>query len=173
MNPDHFLKHVRSGADLSVDGEFFSLAIRRIVLAADIVTDRILKRTASATLFEVAVTNQQPYRMPSDSGEAVLIDSDGFQHSIVYMSYSAYVLTSDRLSAETPLPSPADVIEGQARSKGWIAFPELEDGAVPHRFIYKHSIFAPGETSGSVLSTETLELEFDLSVFRRVLDFPK
>ena len=171
MNPNHYLKQVSSGADqLEVDGEYFSLAVRRIVLAADIVTDRILRRTASATLVEVSVANRQEYRMPSGSEDALLIDSDGYQHSRIYLDHSASILSSSRLPSETPLPSPAYEIEGRARTKGWIAFPQLEDGAVPHRFIYKHDLFAPGESSGSVLGTETLELVFDLSVFQRILD---
>lgn len=171
MNPNHYLKQVSSGADpLAVDGEYFSLAVKRIVLAADIVTDRILRQTASATLVEVSVANRQDYRMPSGSDDAILIDSDGYQHCRVYLHSSASVMSSHRLPSDMPLPSPACEIEAHARTKGWIAFPLLEDGAVPHRFIYKHDIFSPGESSGTVLATETLELVFDLTAFGRILD---
>jgi hypothetical protein len=169
MNPNHFLKKVRSGTDLAVEGEYFSLTIRNIVLAAYVRTEP--RETAAATLFEVALANRQNYRMPSYFSGFLLIDSEAFQHKPLYKSDCvASVITSERLPPGTPLPSPADELEGRARTKGWLAFPQLENGIVPHRFIYKHNVFDPGETSGFVRGIETLELEFDLGVFARILN---
>ena len=171
MNPNHFKKVVSSGADpLTVDGEYFSVTVRRFILSSEIVAEHYLDKTSAATLVEVAVTNHKEYRMRSSACRALIIDSDGFQHSQIDLTRSAYVLSSCRLPPNTPLPSPAEIIEGHARIKGWIAYPQLENGAVPHRFIYQHGIFPPGETSGHLLATETLEIVFDLSVFGRILD---
>jgi hypothetical protein len=170
MSPLHFVKTIRGPADRSVAGAYFSVELCRVALPAEVLTDRIAGQVAHFTLIEIIVTNFWQCRMPSCYTQAVLVDSEAFQHSMQHLSDSATVLRAVHLRSGTPLPLPAWVIEGSARTKGWLPFPQLENRVLPHRLIYTHDIFQPGEVAGTVEATETLELIFDLSVFSSLLD---
>jgi hypothetical protein len=169
MNPNHFVQSVSSPEHLAVSGDYFALEVRHIALRAEVLTDRILAQVARLTLIQIVVSNSQDFRMPADYSDTIIVDSDGFQHAVHYLSDSATILRAGRLASGTPIAPPAWVVEGHARTKGWLAFPPLEEDLLPHRLIYQHNVFSPGAIDGHVQATETLELVFDLSIFARLL----
>ena len=173
MSQSHHKTLAHSSDGLRVGGDYMEVRIGRIVLDAVIRVDEFSEEEEKLLLFEAVFSNLWDYRIPTYSNEPLLIDSDGFQHSAYDLSFSATAAKSRQLKSGTELPRIANEIEGKARSLGWVAFPRLKKGVVPHRLIFHFYVFEPGCTSGSVQHSETLELVFDFSLFGRLLQNSK
>ena len=169
MSQNHHKTLARSPQELRVAGDYMEVRIGRIILDAIVRVDEFSDDEEKLLLFETIFSNLWNYRIPTYSNEPLLIDSDGFQHSAYDLSFSATVTRAKQLKRGTDLPRIANEIEGKAKSLGWVAFPRLMKGVVPHRLIFHFFVFEPGCTSGSVQHSETLELVFDLSLFGRLL----
>ena len=98
-----------------------------------------------------------------------MIDSEGFQHSgrasehgfdQVYRP-SSNELFSVRFAYAEP------VLEPYAKTKGWIWFDELPDDVTPRRLVFIFNIYDPGQTSGWIRDTETLE--FVIENFQQIV----
>ena len=170
MRETHHSQIAKAPNELVVRGDYLAIQIGRIVLHSTLRPSRYSDDLQQVTLIETTYSNLWGHRIPTDCNRPLLIDSDGFQHSGYSTDEDACVIESTHLPEGTRVPGVAAVIEGQARSRGWIAFPELPDPVVPHRLIFRTYIYAPGATSGTVKHSETLELVFDLSVFKRILN---
>lgn len=170
MSQSHHKALAKSPNELRVRGDYMEVCIGRIVMDATVRVDEFSDEEEKLLLFEAIFSNIWDYRIPSYGNEPLLIDSDGFQHTAYDLSFSATISKSKRLKHGTELPRIANDIEGKAKSLGWVAFPRLKKGVVPHRLVFHFYIYDPGCTSGSVRHSETLEIVFDLSLFGRLLE---
>lgn len=169
MSQSHYKGIARSPDELLVRGKYFEIAVGKIVLEAEVLTDSYSETVERYVLFEVVYSNLWDHIISTNSRDPLLIDSNGFQHSACSLSFDAVIHKAKGLKRGTELPSIADEIQGRARSAGWIAFPRLKKSVVPHRLIFQFQIFEPGQTSGYVQDSETLELIFDLSLYGRLI----
>jgi len=169
MPHSHHKQLAGSPSELSVRGNYLQVQICQVALRATVKQYDYSDEIQQLTLLEAIYSNLWEHRLKANSETPLLIDSDGFQHSAKYLGDEAFVKKSPRMKRGIRVPPVADVIEGSAKSRGWIAFEELKSSVVPHRLIFRTNIFSPGETSGYVEHSETLELIFDLSVFSHLL----
>ena len=166
----HYKVVAKSPKELLVRGDYLEIAVGNIILDAEVLADCYSGTVEHYALFEVVYSNLWDYVISTTSWNAPsLIDSNGFQHSACSLLSEAMIHKAKNFEPGTELPSVADEIQGKARSVGWIAFPRLKKSVVPHRLIFQFRIFEPGQTSGYVQHSETLELIFDLSVYGRLL----
>jgi len=169
MSPNHYKVVAKAPDELLVRGKYFEIAVGKIILDAEVLTDSYSETVEHYALFEVVYSNLWDHIISANSRDPLLIDSKGFQNSASSLLSDAVIHKAKGLKKGTELPSVADEIQGQARSAGWIAFPRLKKSVVPHRLIFQHQIFEPGQTSGYVQDSETLELIFDLSLYGRLI----
>ena len=167
MPQNHYKAVARSPDELLVRGKYFEVAIEKIVLDAEVVNG-FPEAVGHFVLFEVVYSNFWEYVISTNSLGALLIDSNGFQHSECSL-YNPVIHKAKGLKKGTELQSIAYEVQGQARSAGFLVFPELKKSAVPHRLIFQFQIFEPGQTSGYVQDSEKLELIFDLSLYGRLI----
>lgn len=154
---------------LSVRGDYLEVRIGRIILDALVRPRCYDEEVRRLTLIELIYSNLWAHRIPLYQN-LLMIDSAGFQHSPYRdIFFEARVEKSKFLKKGTELPTIAEILEGNARTHGWFAFPKSSGSTVPHRFIFKHHVFAPGYTCGTVQQAQTLEIALDLSVFQRLL----
>lgn len=93
-----------------------------------------------------------------------VIDSDGFQHPLIGTSLDPLIYTKcilkDGVARDVCFPHLNLTLESKAKVKGWWWLRPLKGDVVPLRFILRFDIFKPGEISGRVQDSETLEFEF-------------
>jgi hypothetical protein len=169
MPHHHHRNAARSADELVVCGNYLEISITRILLDVTIKPLSYGDELKKLILFETICTNLWEYRLRTFFPAPVLIDSKGFQHSDYSLNTDSIAHKSKHLRTGTAVSPVADVIEGQAKSRGWIAFPYLGKSIVPYRLIFQIQTFDPGQIGGSVRDSETLELIFDLSLLGRLL----
>jgi len=109
------------------------------------------------TMLEVIWHNLWDYRM--SQGDAKMIDAEGFQHSGKTHEYGfdqVYKPSRNELFS-VKFAQAEFVLEPYARTRGWVWFDELPNGVLPRRLIFIFNIYDPGQTSGWIRDTETLE----------------
>jgi hypothetical protein len=168
--PHHHHRNVaRSSGELVVRGNYFEISIIEILLDVTVKPLIHADELKRLILFETIYANQWDYRLNTHFPEPILIDGEGFQHSAYSLCSDATIYKSKQMKRGTNILQVADIIEGHAKSRGWIAFPFLEKSVVPHRLVFQTDVYDPGYTYGSVRNSETLELVFDLSLFGKLL----
>lgn len=170
MSQSHYKVLAKCPNELLVQGDYIEIAVRKVVLDAEVSMDHYSEEVERYVLFEAVLTNVWDHVISTNMRDPLLIDSNGFQHTACCLQAGdPFIRKSKELEEGTELPSIADEIQGKARSAGWIAFPKLKKSVVPHRLIFQFFIFEPGHTSGTVKHSETIELIFDLSLYGRLI----
>lgn len=80
MPQNHYKVVARSPDELLVRGKYFEVAIGKTVLDGEVVND-YPETVGHFVLFEVVYSNLWDYVISTNSFGALLIDSNGFQHS--------------------------------------------------------------------------------------------
>ena len=168
MSQSHHKTLARSPKELRVRGDYMEIWVERIVLDATVCLNLNDDDRTRCVLMQVVYSNLWEHRIEINNDQ-ILVDSGGFQHATYVDRYESSVRKAKQLKAGTELSDISCVVEGQAKVRGWIAFPSLGKSVVPHRLISSFRVFDPGCTSGYVRHTETLELIFDLSLYGRLL----
>lgn len=170
MSQSHYKVIAKSPKELLIRGDYLEIAVGNIILDAAGLKDSYSGNVEHYVLFEVVYSNLWDNVISTTSWNApLLIDSNGFQHAECPLYSDAVIHKARHLEEGTELPSVSDEIQGKARSAGWIAFPKMKKSVVPHRLIFQFRIFEPGQTSGYVQHSETLELIFDLSLYGHLI----
>ena len=168
MTQSHYKALAKSPKDLQVRGDYLEIAIGNIILNAEVLLDSYSGERDHYLVFEVVCSNLWDFVISTNDYNPVLIDSNGFQHDACSL-YDAVVCNAKNSERRIKLDGFADEIQGKARNAGWIVFPKLKKNIVPHRLIFKLRIFDPGQTSGLIKHSETLELIFDLSLYGNLI----
>jgi hypothetical protein len=129
LKEQHYQRIAKAAEDLLVRGDYLEIELRRIALHSRVRPWKGSKEVRHVSLFEAIVSNIWAHRISTDSNVPLLIDSDGFQHAEISPGPEAEVITSNVLSEGMLVPRIADTIEAHARTRGWIAFPELSEGS--------------------------------------------
>ena len=172
MSQSHHKTLARSPDELRVRGDYMEISVETIVLDATVCLNLNDNDRTRCVLMQVVYSNLWEHRI-SINNDQILIDSEGFQHSAYVNRYETSVCKSKQLKEGAELPDTYREVEGQAKVRGWIAFPGLGKSVAPYRLISSFQVFDPGCTSGEVRHSETLELIFDLSLYGRLLENSK
>jgi len=160
----HLKKIVRGPEDLTVAGTYMGVKLERMLLNLRLKGSHRSIDDKDFCLLEAVFQNRWDYRMSIFLADFSMIDSDGFQHQEIniklpkYLDYKHAVIPRTGELVRTEFRSPDHELEAKAKTRGWLWFDALPQGIIPHRFIFRFKIPEPGEISGWVKSTETLEL---------------
>jgi hypothetical protein len=127
------------------------------------------------TLIHVVVCNLWDHRIVVGREDFCrLVDSEGYQHSMAFRKpeYNFEEIIPIRINRRKTqfhfFESLDFELEGKAKTKGWLWFPRLGSDCWVHRVIFRHDVFSPGCTSGSVRDAETLEIRLSRELARGV-----
>lgn len=152
--PNFRKRVVQNIGDNTLSGNFLAAKLERVFLNIEL-KSWYKEGARRFTLLDVVFHNMWDYRISRVS--AILVDSEGYQHSSLEPAYT-FPLQKDLLPEGQDSFSPPDnEIESGCKTRGWTWFDSLTDELFPHRLIFKVNIHSPGETSGWVQDTETLE----------------
>lgn len=166
-DPRHFLKKASEANDAFCFGRYTGVHIEKVLLNVS-VSGRYYSEAKAGkfTLVRVLFSNLWDHRISINTWlESKLIDSEEIQHKpeidLHVLKSETQVQVSKKHSVGYEFSCPDRIIEGKAKTRGWLWFPALPGGIYPQRLIFNFSIFAPGYTSGAVEDHETIEVAFD------------
>lgn len=166
MSQSHHKTLAKSLKELHVKGDYMEICVERIILDATVRLDLSRDELKKCVLIEAIYSNLWEHCIGVCNQE-VLVDSNGFQHSAYSSRYKSTVCKSKQLEEGTELSELCCEVEGNAKVRGWIAFPGLEKSVVPYRLISRVEASHP---NGEDRHSETLELIFDLSLYNHLLE---
>jgi hypothetical protein len=161
----HFLKIAQSISDASCAGRYMAVNIEHVFPNIQL-SGETLERTQIEkrfTLTRVLFSNIWHHRISISTSMIKMIDTEGMQHPLThfddYVSDIRVIISTSRKVSYKFEGLPTE-LEGQSKTRGWLWFPALPQGIFPHRLIFEFYIYAPGNTSGRVRDSETLEVVF-------------
>lgn len=154
----HLTKLVLAPEELTASGRYMGVRLDRMLVNV-LVRNTIRDKEEYFSLLEVTISNLWEYRIRLYSNDQSMIDSEGFQHKLAnYVPYEYAVGLQTGEFVKVRFDSPHWELESKSKTRGWIWFEPLAQNSLPHRFIFRLKIFNPGEISGHVEDTETIEL---------------
>lgn len=168
----HFLNKAENVNEASCFGRYMGVNIEKVLINLPIYGQSYSERKERTfCLVKVLYSNLWAHRIDI-SRRVKLIDTLGVQHSLEFdifiFTQGTEVRFSSKRSFPYAFPSPENTLEGGAKTRGWLWFDGLPKGVYPSRLIFSFSIFDPGETSGLVQDSETLEVAFAID-FKQLL----
>jgi hypothetical protein len=162
----HFLKTAASISDASCIGRYMAVKIEHVfnnilLSGANFEKGRIEQQF---TLARVLFSNIWQHRIDVSTNKVKMVDTQGMQHGTCFFDCYADDIRV-RISPKREIAYKferlqIEQLEGQSKTRLWVWFPALPKGIYPHRLIFQFWIFAPGNTSGRVQDSETLEVAF-------------
>jgi hypothetical protein len=156
----HVKKTVTGPNDLSISGKYLGLILLRLHENCTLQHEDS-KEQRDFILLEVGFVNLSDYVLPIGHGKFRMIDSQEFQHEQCNYDRKTGFNLAVSPSKGRPVPAhfaaPMHELEGHAKTKGWIWFDGLTESVHLARLIYRQDVYGPGQTSGWVQHTDTLE----------------
>jgi hypothetical protein len=172
-DPRHFLKKAANIKEAFCSGRYMRVSIEKILINVPISGGSgIESKEKGFTLVRILYTNIWGHRISTRANAVKLIDTDGVQYGhetglYPYQMKSRIKFSQDRC-VDYDFISPEDILEGEAKTRGWLWFPALPPGIYPQRLIFQFYICDPGEVHTPRVNDETLEIIL-LSQFRHLL----
>lgn len=152
-----------------------SVKLERMILNL-LLRDDLRRTEQHFCLLETVFHNHWNYRIRMSSTEFSMIDTDGFQHKPKsYFAYGCVAILKTGEIVKAQFPEPQYELEAESKTRGWLWLDPLPENVFPHRFVFRFNIFDPGEISGRVKDTETLELvisDFIVSSIKQLPSLP-
>jgi hypothetical protein len=162
-DPRHFLKKATNIKDAFCSGRYMRVSIEKLLINVPISGDSGIEiKEKDFTLIRILYTNIWGHRISTRANAVKLIDSDGVQYGhetdlYPYQRKSRIKFSQNRC-VHYDFISPEDILEGEAKTRGWLWFPALPPGIYPRRLIFQFYICNPGDIHTPRVDDETLEI---------------
>lgn len=145
-----------SGTTLT--GKYIAITLSRLFLNLPMKSEYDGK-VRSFTILQA--TFQNLWKYPLSTWDSIkMVDSEEFQHDgglCEYHEFCNLVLPGGKKTKSVNLEWPETELKGRAKSRGYIWFEKLPKNVMPHRILFSVNVFEPGQTSGWVKDSESLE----------------
>jgi hypothetical protein len=172
-DPRHFLKKAAGFGEAICSGRYMRVSIEKVLLNVPILGGSGTEAKENHfTLIRTLYANIWGHRISTRANAVKLIDTEGVQHSHATYLYpyreGTKVKVSENQFVQYDFASPEEILEGEAKARGWLWFPALPADIYPQRLVFQFYICEPGEVHTPRVDDETLEIAF-LFQFRQLL----